>query len=137
MRHQNLKEAAGGALRSSLRISTRRKGGEGEMPPTHTIYYDSRGYFPALIPLSTTLESFKKLLEDADTNPEPPKEPTPAEGRDLPPILLTLLGICDPTTMEVRNHGAGVHNFAMNFRNDGTSFSVMASVGGGSICIQR
>jgi len=84
MRHQSLKEAAGGALRSLLRISTRRKGGEGEMPPNDTIYYDSQGYFLALIPLSTTLESFKKLLEDADTNPEPPREPTPAKGETSP-----------------------------------------------------
>jgi len=97
MRHQSLKEAAGGALRSLLRISTRCKGGEGEMPPNDTIYHDSLGYFLALIPLSTTPERFKKLLEDANTNPEPPKEPTPAEGRDLPQIPLTLLGICDPT----------------------------------------
>jgi len=135
MRHQSLKEAAGEAPRSLLRTSTRCKGGEGEMPPNDTIYYDSLGYFLALIPLPTTPESFKKLLEDADTNPEPEREPTPTEGRDLPQIPLTLLGICDPTTMEVRNYGAGVHNFVMNFRNNGTSFSIMASIGGGSICI--
>jgi len=104
MRHRSLKEAAGGALRSSLRISTRRKGGDGEMPPNDTVYYyDSPGYFLTLIPLSTTLESFKKLLEDADTNPEPSREPTLAEGRHLPQIPLTLLGICDPTTALLSN----------------------------------
>jgi len=98
MRHPGLKEAAGEALRSLLRITTRCKGGEGEMPPNDTIYYDSLGYFLALIPLSTTHESFKKLLEDANTNPEPSREPKPSEGRDLPQMPLTLLGICDPTT---------------------------------------
>jgi len=98
MRHQGLKEAAGGALRSLLRITTRCKGGEGEMPPNDTIYYDSLGYFLALIPLSTTHENFKKLLEVANTNQESSREPKPAEGRDLPQMPLALLGICDPTT---------------------------------------
>ena len=98
MRHQNLKEAAGEALRSLLRITARCKGGEGEMPPNDTIYYDSLGYCLALIPLSTTPENFKKLLEDANTSPEPSKELKPVEGRDLPQIPLSLLGICDPTT---------------------------------------
>lgn len=97
MRHQSLKGAAGGALRSLLRITTRCKGGEGEMPPNDAVYYDSLGYFLALIPLSTTHENFKKLLEDGNTTPEPSKEPKPLEGRDLPLIPLTLLGICDPT----------------------------------------
>ena len=98
MRHQGLKEAAGGALSSLLKITTKCKGGEGEMPPNDAIYYDSLGYFLALIPLSTTRESFKKLLEDANTNPELSKDPKYTEGRDLPQIPLTLLGICDSTT---------------------------------------
>jgi len=98
MRHQYLKEAAGEALRSLLRITTQCKGGEGEMPANDTVYYDSLGYFLALIPLSTTPENFKKLLEDANTIPEPSKGPIPTEGRDLPQIPLALLGICDPTT---------------------------------------
>ena len=94
MRHQSLKEAAGGALRSLLRITTRCKGGEGEMSPNDTVYHDSLGYFLALIPLSTTPESFKKLLEDANTTPEPSKEPKSV----LPQMPLTLLGIRDPRT---------------------------------------
>ena len=98
MRHQGLKEAAGGALRSLLKITTRCKGGEGEMAPNDAVYYDSLGYFLALIPLSTTHQTFKVLLEDASTSPEPSKEHRPAEGRDLPRMPLTLLGICDPTT---------------------------------------
>jgi neurofibromin 1 len=98
MRHQSLKEAAGGALRSLLKITTECKGGEGEMPPNDTIYYDSLGYFLALVPLSTTRESFKILLEDANTNPELSKESKLAEGRDIPQMHLGLLGICDPTT---------------------------------------
>jgi len=64
------------------------------MPPNDTVYYDSLGYFLALIPLSTTTESFKKLLEDANTIPEPSKEPKSV----LPQMPLSLLGICDPTT---------------------------------------
>jgi neurofibromin 1 len=98
MRHQGLKEAASGALRSLLKITTQCKGGEGEMPPDDTIYYDSLGYFLALIPLSTTRGSFKILLEDANTNLESSKELKPAKGRDLPQAPLTLLGISDPTT---------------------------------------
>jgi hypothetical protein len=94
MRHQSLKEAAGEALRSLLRITTRCKGGEGDMPPNDTVYYDSLGYFLALIPLSTTPENFKRLLESANTTPEPSKEPKSV----LPQMPLTLLGICDPTT---------------------------------------
>ena len=97
MRHQALKEAAGSALRSLLKIASRCKGGKGEMPPNDTVYYDSLGYFLALIPLSTTPEGFKKLLEDANTIPEVAKEPRVAEVRDLPEMPLTLLGICDPT----------------------------------------
>ena len=97
MRHQGLREAAGEALRSLLRITTRCKGGETEMPANDTIYHDALGYFLALIPLSTTQRSFKILLEDANTNPEPSKEPKPVEGRDLPQTPLTLLGICDST----------------------------------------
>ena len=67
------------------------------MPPNDTVYYDCLGYFLALIPLSTTPEGFKKLLEDANTTPELPKEPRGAEARDLPEMSLTLLGICDST----------------------------------------
>lgn len=98
MRHRDLKEAAGEALRSLLRITTRCKGGEGETLPNDTVYYDSLGYFLALIPLSTTPRTFKKLLEEANTSPEPSREPKPTEGKDLPQIPLTLLGISDPTT---------------------------------------
>ena len=96
-RQQGLKEAAGSALRSLLKITSRCKGGKGEMPPDDTVYYDCLGYFLALIPLSTTPEGFKKLLEDANTTPELPKEPRGAEARDLPEMSLTLLGICDST----------------------------------------
>ena len=98
MQHQNLKEAAGGALRSLLRITSRCRGGEEETPPNHAIYYDSLGYFLALIPLSTTPRTFKNLLEDANTIPDPSKEPKSTEGMGLPQIPLTLLGIGDPTT---------------------------------------
>ena len=97
MRHQGLKEAAGSTLRSLLKITSRCKGGQGDMPPNDTVYHDSLGYFLALIPLSTTPEGFKKLLEDANTTPEPSKEPKSAEARDLPEMSLTLLGICDCT----------------------------------------
>ena len=98
MQHQNLKEAAGGALRSLLRITSRCKGGEGEMSPNDAVYYDSLGYFLALIPLSTTPQTFKKLLEDANTNLDPSKDPKSTEGINLPQIPLTLLGIGDPRT---------------------------------------
>ena len=98
MRHQGLKEAAGETLRSLLRITTQCKGGEGETSPNDMVYFDSLGYFLALIPLSTTHQSFRRLLEDANTNLEPSKEPKTAEGRDLPQVPLTLLGISDPTT---------------------------------------
>ena len=98
MRHQNLKDAAGGVLRSLLRITTRCKSGEGDTSPNDTIYHDSLGYFLALVPLSTAPQTFKKLLEDANTNPDLSREPRPAEGRDLPQIPLKLLGICDATT---------------------------------------
>lgn len=97
MQHQNLKEAASGALRSLLRITSRCKG-EGEMPPSDAIYYDSLGYFLALIPLSTTPRTFKKLLEDANVNLDPSKEPKSTDGMGLPQIPLTLLGIGDRTT---------------------------------------
>lgn len=98
LRHQSSKEAADKALRSLLRITALCKGGEGEMPPNDTVYYDSLGYFLALVPLSTTPDNFKKLLEDANTSPEPFREIITAEGRDLPQMPLTLLGIGDPTT---------------------------------------
>ena len=98
MRHRGLKETAGSTLRSLVKIPSRCKGGKGEMPPKDTVYYDSLGHFMALIPLSTAPEGFKKLLEDANTIPELPKEPRVAETRDLPEIPLTLLRICDPTT---------------------------------------
>jgi hypothetical protein len=98
MQHQNLKEAASGALRSLLRITSRCKGGEGGMPPNDSIHRDSLGYFLALIPLSTTPQTYKQLLEDANTNLDPSKDPKPAEGMHLPQIPLTLLGIGDPTT---------------------------------------
>lgn len=98
IQHQNLKEAAGGALRSLLRITSRCKGGEGEILSNDTIYQDSLGYFLALIPLSTTPRTYKKLLEDANTNMDPPREPKSTEGMVLPQIPLALLGIGDRTT---------------------------------------
>ena len=97
MRHQGSKDAAGGTLRSSLKIKSRCKSGKGEMPPNNTVYYDSLGYFLAPIPLSTTPECFKKFLEDANTTPEMAKEPRAAEARNLPEMPLTLLRICDST----------------------------------------
>ena len=67
------------------------------MAPNDAVYYDSLGYFLAPIPLSTTPEGFKKLLEDANTTPELVKEPRVAEVRDSPRMSFTLLGIYDPT----------------------------------------
>ena len=71
---------------------------EGEAPPKDAVYYDSLGHFLATILLSTMPEGFKKLLEDANTIPELPKEPRVAETRDVPEVPLTLLRICDPPT---------------------------------------
>jgi len=38
--------------------------------------------------------------------------------------------------VNVGNDSVSVHNFAVNLRNDGTGFDVMANIGGGSMRIQ-
>jgi len=39
-------------------------------------------------------------------------------------------------TTNIRNDDVSVCNFAMNIRDDGTGFNVMANIGGGSVQIQ-
>jgi hypothetical protein len=99
MRHQSLKEAAGGALRSLLRIATRCKGGEGGDATKRCDLLRFPGLFPGLDP---TLHHTRKFQETPRGRKyelrNRPRNPNPSEGRDLPQMPLTLLGICDSTT---------------------------------------
>jgi hypothetical protein len=100
IRHQLLREYAETALRSLLRVTARSCADHGHEKdgPGSPICQDVVGYCIALIPLSTTVGSLKRLLEDANVDRSwLSEEVFPAEEKDDPvsrfPFLL--LGIND------------------------------------------
>ncbi|THH31919.1 hypothetical protein EUX98_g2275 [Antrodiella citrinella] len=67
MRHAKLRESASEALRTLIRVTVRSCGDiEHVDGPGAPICQETAGYFLALLPISTTAESFKSLLRDAD-----------------------------------------------------------------------
>lgn len=70
VRHQMLRDSAEAALRSLLRITARTcvDHNHARDGPDSPLCSDVVGYFIALLPLSTTVTSFKMLLEDANVD---------------------------------------------------------------------
>lgn len=103
IRHQMLKEHAEKALRSLLRVTVRScvdHNHESDGPGS-PLCPDVLGYFIALLPLSTTISSFKTLLEDAHADRSwSTEEALPAEEDDDPlsKFPFSLLGTNDNTS---------------------------------------
>ena len=71
VRHPHLRDAAEGALRSLLSITVRScvEVEHADDGPGAPICHDVLGYVLALIPMSTRMKSFKRLLEEANVDP--------------------------------------------------------------------
>lgn len=102
IRHQMLKSHAEAALRSLLRVTVRscKNHAHDEDGPGSPICPDGLGYFIALLPLSTTITSFKTLLEDTNAHRSWfADEVLPGEEDDDPvsKVTFSLLGVHDGT----------------------------------------
>ncbi|EKM59988.1 uncharacterized protein PHACADRAFT_115378 [Phanerochaete carnosa HHB-10118-sp] len=98
VRHQMLKDSAEAALRDLLRITARTCVDHDHADGTgSSLCPDVVGYFIALLPLSTTVTSFKTLLEDARADRSwLTEEKLPVENNDdgtMSRIPFSLLGI--------------------------------------------
>ncbi|KAL0949203.1 hypothetical protein HGRIS_009281 [Hohenbuehelia grisea] len=102
VRHSNLKDSAEAVLRSLLKITIRTapqaNGYNGDV--VEPLHPEALGYFLALLPLSTTPATYRKLLEDCNADQawllDPGVEGTP--GSEVPRVSLDFLGIHDMTT---------------------------------------
>lgn len=100
IRHQMLRAHSEAALRSLLRVTTRSCKGHAhdQDGPGSPLCPDALGYFIALLPLSTTVASFKRLLEDANCHRSWfAEEVLPGEEEDDPvsKVAFSLLGVHD------------------------------------------
>ncbi|KAI9574812.1 hypothetical protein HD554DRAFT_2201766 [Boletus coccyginus] len=96
VRHSQLKSSAQTVLRSLLSVAVRC----GEQPPEGAPYVlspDALGYFIALIPFSTTRESYIKLLQDCRAEEFAPATRPSHESDFVPRVEIDMLPITDST----------------------------------------
>lgn len=96
VRHSQLKSSAETVLRSLLSVAVRC----GEQPPEGAPYVlspDALGYFIALIPFSTTRESYIKLLQDCRAEEFAPATRPSHESDFVPRVEIDMLPITDST----------------------------------------
>jgi hypothetical protein len=97
LRHGHLKSAGESALRTLLRVTVRSDNVSNTKGPLNP---DALGYFIALLPLSTTRDSYRRLLQDCKLDASRLVE-DPSDSLDnnlVPRPSLTILGIDDATT---------------------------------------
>ena len=100
IRHSGLKDSAEAALRYLLRVTVRagvKENGvlEGSREVLHA---DALGYFVALLPLSTSISSYRRLLEDCDVDASWLSETTSNEDEGVPRVSLSFIGVNDAST---------------------------------------
>lgn len=105
MRHSGLKDAAESALRTLLRVTSGAEEGQRERDSIangfkETPHPDALGYFMALLPVSTTPRSYRRLLNDAHIKDSWSSDPAEDNAEDIgvPFVDHTLLGVNDPST---------------------------------------
>ncbi|PCH40763.1 hypothetical protein WOLCODRAFT_88808 [Wolfiporia cocos MD-104 SS10] len=103
LRHPALKDSAEQALRSLLSITVRSCGEveHADDGPGSSLCEEILGYFLALLPASTTLQSFRQLLVEAGADESWLSQDFLASGSDDDPIYkvpFTLLGLSDSNT---------------------------------------
>ncbi|KAF7432844.1 Ras GTPase activating protein ira2 [Pleurotus ostreatus] len=101
-RHTSLRESAEAVLRSLLNVTVRScERGSDEDNMQETICPDALGYFLALLPLSTSHESYSRLLRDCNIdNSWAINGDTRShhDGNEVPYVSLSLLGVSDNNT---------------------------------------
>jgi len=99
VRHSGLKDSAEAALRSLLRVVVRSSGSQnGVAEESDTVLHpDALGYFIALLPLSTSLASYGRLLEDCGVDASYLPEVSD-EGSAVPRVSLGFIGVNDANT---------------------------------------
>lgn len=96
VRHSQLKSSAETVLRSLLSVAVRC----GEQPPEGVSYVlspDALGYFIALIPFSTTRESYIRLLQDCRAEEFTPTTRPSHDSDFVPRVEVDMLPITDST----------------------------------------
>lgn len=100
MRHSGLRPSAEAALKTLLRVTTvaEMENEDISSADRNIMSPDILGYFLALIPVTTTTESYHQLLEECECNiPDGIDDPSDLE-RQVPRLDLDTLGISDPDT---------------------------------------
>jgi hypothetical protein len=100
IRHSGLKEAAEAALRSLLRVAVRSgAGANGIVDESREMFHpDALGYFVALLPVSTSLLTYRRLLEECGVSNAYATEMTSNDDDSVPRVSLDFLGVNDATT---------------------------------------
>ncbi|PFH50162.1 hypothetical protein AMATHDRAFT_80979 [Amanita thiersii Skay4041] len=102
IRQGGLRESAAAALRCLLRNTVRSPQRQRTKNPgeKNSAYIDALGYILALLPLSTTAATYRKLLEDcnADETWFPDDDDEDDEQNRAPRVSLAFLGVRDATT---------------------------------------
>lgn len=102
VRVSGLRQSAEAVLRSLLHVTVRvSEELSGESPNAgHPLPFEALGYFLALIPFSTTPESYRKLLTDCDADSYWPPDEEGAAGTDadVPHIPFDFLGVTESNT---------------------------------------
>ncbi|KZT29450.1 hypothetical protein NEOLEDRAFT_1128208 [Neolentinus lepideus HHB14362 ss-1] len=102
VRVSGLKQSAEAVLRSLLQVTVRvHEQLSGESPNAgHPLPFEALGYFLALIPFSTTPDSYKKLLTECNADSYWPADEVGAAGTDMdvPRIPFDFLGITESGT---------------------------------------
>lgn len=101
VRHSGLRESADIALRTLLRVTV--KSFDAEIESVNgfrdTISPEALGYFIALLPLSTTPCTYRRLLQDCNIDESwfPERSGTMSDETSVPRVPLGLIGLHDPT----------------------------------------
>ncbi|KAF4620069.1 hypothetical protein D9613_004830 [Agrocybe pediades] len=102
MRHSGLKSSAENTLRTLLRVASaaERRLNTTSNGARKTLSPEVLGYFLALLPVSTTPESYRRLLEESDLEPGVDDFSSELDtlGRSVPRLDLETLGINDQDT---------------------------------------
>jgi hypothetical protein len=97
VRHNHLKSSAEVVLRSLLSVTTRCENQNGQ-EPTSGLCPDALGYFIALLPFSTTHESYVQLLQECQGEEFLPTHRSSHQNDFVPRVSVELLSLTDNTS---------------------------------------
>ena len=100
VRHSGLREATEAALRTLLQVTLRAAARKEPGAYPNSLHPDVLGYFLALLPFSTTIASYRRLLEDCGAEQRwlPEISPDDLDEGHVPRLSIDFLGIHDANT---------------------------------------